>query len=133
MWASVSGMGTAFVLSDLVGARWSGAPFFLHLNVRQSEAFRMIIVVALGSLLVGLWQWRTLRSPSVRAYWWIAASIAGWMSAALLPLLMLSPGHPRSSRELWLNVGGIALGGFVLGVITGGALFWLLRSSKSAA
>ena len=133
MWASVSGMGTAFVLSDLIGARWSGAPFLLHLNVRQSEGFRLIIFVALGSLLVGLWQGRTLQSRSVRARWWIAASIVGWMSAAFLPPLMVSPGHPRSSLALWLNFGGIALGGVVLGVITGGALVWLLRSSKSAA
>lgn len=133
MWASVSGMGTAFVLSDLVGTRWSGAPFLLHLNVRQSEIFRVIIFVALGSLLVGLWQWRTLQSSSVRAHWWIAASIAGWISSALLPILMVSPGHQRSSMKLWLNFGGITLGGVVLGVITGGALVWLLRSSKSAA
>lgn len=121
MWASVGGMGTPFVLSDLVGARWSDAPFLLLLNV------------ALGGLLVGLWQRRTLQSRSVRANWWIAASIAGWMSAASLAVLIGRPGHPRSSLELWLNFGAIALGGVALGVITGGALVWLLRSSKSAA
>lgn len=132
MWASASGMGTAFVLWDLTGARWSGAPFFLHLTVRQSELFRNIILVALGSLLVGLWQRRTLRSRSVRADWWIATSIAGWMSAAGLTALMVSAGHPRSSLQLWLNFGGIALGGVLLGVITGGGLVWLLRPSTSA-
>lgn len=126
MWATVSGMGTAFVLSDLVGVRW---------DIGQSNVFRLIILAALGSLLVGLWQWRTLQPRSLRAHWWIAASVVGWVSAACLPMLMISPGpgSPQSALALWLNVGGLALGGIVLGVITGGALAWLLRSSKPAA
>jgi hypothetical protein len=117
MWASVVGMGTPFVLSDLVGA-WGHAPmgFLLGLNA------------ALGGLLVGSWQRRTLRSRSARANWWVSACIAGWMLAAALPPALISfrPG-PH-----WSNLVGIALGGVVLGVVSGSALVWVLQSSAVA-
>jgi hypothetical protein len=115
MWSSVVGMGTPFVLSDLVGA-WGHAPELL-----------MGPNAAVGGLLVGLWQRRMLRSHSARANWWVPACIAGWMLAAALPpaLIGFRPG-PH-----WSNLVGIALGGVVLGVVTGGALVWVLQSSQS--
>lgn len=116
MWASVVGMGTPFVLSDLVGA-WGHAPipFLVGLNA------------ALGGLLVGLWQRRMLRSHSARANWWVPACSAGWMLAGALPHALIRGGPGPH----WSNLVGIALGGVVLGVVTGGALVWVLRSSQS--
>jgi hypothetical protein len=123
MWASVVGMGAPFVLSDLVGA-WRGD---------AAMVFLVGFSAAPGGLLVGLWQRRLLRCHSARANWWVPASMAGWMLAAALPLALMVHGHPRSSLELWRNLGGFALGGVTLGVVTGGALVWLLGASQSAA
>jgi len=117
MWASVVGMGTPFVLSDLFGAWGHGG----HAGMLSLVG---LVNAALGGLLVGLWQRRTLRSHSARANWWVPACIAGWMLAAVLPPALIGsrPG-PH-----WSNLVGIALGGVVLGVVSGGALVWVLRS-----
>ena len=121
MWASLVGMGTPFVLADVVGVSWSGD--------RSGEILILYLHVALGGLLVGLWQRRILQPHTARAAWWVAACSAGWMFAAAVVTLFVG-GHPQSPVELLRNVGGIALGGVALGVMTGAALVWLLRSRQ---
>lgn len=122
VWASVAGMGTPFLISDLAGVRWDGAaahwPILLH--------------AGLGAALVGLWQRRTLLAHSARAHWWVAACIVGWTLATAMVLLLVYPGHPNTALQAWRNISVLASGGVVLGIATGGALVWILRSSEAA-
>jgi hypothetical protein len=122
MFASLVGMGMPFVLSDVF-------------SIWRSEEMTLLLFlnVALGSLIGGWWQCRILQRRSVKAHWWIVGSIAGWMLSATAPLILTSGGHPESSLALWRNLGAIALGGIVLGVVTGGTLLWMLRSPRWTA
>jgi hypothetical protein len=120
VWASVVGMGTPFLLSDVIGASGSGIRFWMYLQV------------ALGGVIVGCWQRKALQPHTARASWWVPTCIAGWLTGAVVVNLLVGGGHPRSSLEVWRNLGGIALGGVTLGVITGGALTYLLRPGAAA-
>lgn len=115
MWASTVGIGTPFVLSDVFGA-WRDDSWL------RDDSWFLVVMAALGGLLSSLWQRRTLQSRSVKANWWVPACIGGWVLAATLPAALLIP-RPHLS-----NIGAIALGGVALGVVTGGALVWVLRS-----
>ncbi len=126
LWATLVGMGASFVLFDIVDALWKGAPFMIG-----SGYLGLFLCVALGSLIVGIWQRRILESHSTRATWWIAGCIASWILATLTVVLIMVPGRPESSLALWRNFGAIPLGGAVFGVLTGGALVWLLRPLRS--
>lgn len=116
-WATVIGMGVPFIASDFIGAVWSEYSFSLPLTV------------AIGGLLVGLLQRRILCSHSGRANWWVPACFAGWTLAA--GTAALSGGFLDIFPRVWpvaiLNLGVILFGGVVLGIVTGGALVWILR------
>lgn len=115
-WASIIGMGVPFVASDFVSAVWSGYSFSLPL------------VVAIGGLFVGLLQRRVLRSHCDRANWWVPTCVAGWtLAAGTAAVSGLLPSGPSAGWLAIFNVGAILLGGVVLGVVTGGALVWMLR------
>src|SRR5512140_1658748 len=118
MWASAAGMAAPFLISDLVGARWDepGQPL-LYLDT------------AAGALIAGVWQWQILRSRSPRAAWWVLASLAAWVGAAGLIVLVMVPGRPESPIDMWRNVGVMVSGGLVPGIIGGAALAGLLRSA----
>lgn len=120
MWATLVGIGIPFLLSDVFGI-WA----------ERSMVVLILVNVAVGGLIVGIWQRRILQPHSVKPNLWIPACIIGWMLAAAAPLLLLVGGHPKSSLALWRNIGAIALGGVVLGVVTAGALVWLLQPSKT--
>lgn len=112
MWATVIGLGGLFVAEDLVAAAWSG---FDNLHSLQLD-------VAIAGLLVGLLQRRILRSHSDRANWWVPASVAAWVLAAWTASVT-----PAGGQNAFFNLGMILMGGVVLGVVTGGALLWMLR------
>jgi hypothetical protein len=115
-WATVIGMGVPFVASDFVGAVWGEFSFWLPLTV------------VTGGLLVGLLQRRILCSHSDRAHWWVPACVAGWtLAAGTAAVSGVLPSGPSAGWFAILNVGVILLGGVVLGVVTGGALVWMLR------
>jgi len=120
MWATLVGMGIPFLLSDVFGM-WA----------ERSGIVLILVNVAVGSLIVGLWQRRVLQPHSVKAGLWIPTSVIGWMLAAAVPPLLSVGGHPETALAVWRNIGAIALGGVVLGVVTTGALVWLLRPSLS--
>jgi hypothetical protein len=73
------------------------------------------VVVALGGAVTGILQWLVLRRHVSRAGWWVLASTVGCgLGMAVMGAFA---------------VGGfvLAVGGAVLGAVTGGALVWLLR------
>ncbi len=120
MWISTVAMGMPFLLTDVGALSWAG-----------SERSLLFLNVALGASLLGLLEWRILRSRSRRAHWWISACIVGWT----LPAVGISfavGGHPESVRALIFNMGLIACGGAVLGIVTGAMLVWMLQSRPSA-
>jgi hypothetical protein len=120
-WASGAGMGTPFILSDVVG-------------FQTADAYRLILLhAALGGVLVGLWQCRTLREQSARAHWGIAACTGGWTVAVAVVLFLVRPGHPDTALQAWRNILAIAAGGAGLGIATGQAVVSILRPSESAA
>ncbi len=118
-WTSVIGMGLPFVGFDFAGAVWNQFP----------DVVRLLLEVGVGGLLVGLLQWRPLRRHSVRAGWWVPASVAGWTLAAATA----ASGPLLNVRFLgkWffvaLNLATILLGGVVLGLVTGTVLVWIRR------
>jgi hypothetical protein len=108
IWASAVGMGTPFVLLDVLG-------------IWRDKGWFVFVIAVLGGLLSSVWQRRMLQSRSVKANWWVPACILGWGVAAALPPALLLPG-PHVS-----NIGVIASGGIALGVVTGGTLVWALQ------
>ena len=75
------------------------------------------LIVAVGGLITGLLQLRTMRRHSARSGWWILASIVGW-------------GLSWLAMDLGFGV-GLLTGGALLGVVTGGAIVWLLHNPPS--
>ena len=61
MWISTVAMGMPFLLTDVGALSWAG-----------SERSLLFLNVALGASLLGLLEWRILRSRSRRAHWWIS-------------------------------------------------------------
>ena len=112
VWATVIGLGVPFVLEDLLAA--TGNEF--------DSLHSLQIDVAIGGLLVGLLQRRILRPHSDRANWWVPASVAAWALAAWMASANFS-----GAWDAILNLGMILMGGVVLGIVTGGALVWMLR------
>ena len=110
--ASFIGLGVPFVMFDLVTAGLSGSYNLLALALD----------VAIAGLLVGLLQRRILRSHTDRANWWVPACVIGWTLAA-----WTASATPAGGQDALLNLGMILSGGVVLGVVTGGALVWVLR------
>ncbi|MCP4584125.1 MAG: hypothetical protein GY839_21135 [candidate division Zixibacteria bacterium] len=112
MWATVIGLGAPLLVEDLIAVAWSE---FDSLHSLQLD-------IAICGLFVGLLQRYILRSHSNRANWWVPVSIAGWTLAAWTASVTFT-----GEWDAILNLGMILMGGVVLGVVTGGALIWVLR------
>jgi hypothetical protein len=112
VWTTVIGLGGLLLAEDLVAAVWSE---FDNLHSLQLD-------VAISGLLVGLLQRRILRSHFDRANWWVPVCVVGWTLAAWTASVT-----PAGGQNAFLNLGMILSGGVVLGVVTGGALVWMLR------
>jgi hypothetical protein len=77
------------------------------------------LVVALGGAVAGILQWVILREHVSQAAWWVPASTIGWgLSMVMWLAFSFSGVNPLHA---------LVLGGFLHGVVTGGALIWLLR------
>lgn len=115
--ASLVGMGSPFVVNDLLGLANVEIPFFVP------------VCVAAGGLLAGWLQRSLLRPVSGRVGWWLLASAAGWTLAAAPAAIAPSPrGGPWTAL---LSVARILAGGVVLGAVTGGALVWIRRAPQA--
>ncbi len=125
IWASCAGLAVPFVIRDLLQTFVVKGPFY----VGGSEYLNLFLVSACGSLLAGLWQQRLLRSHSTRAIWWILASMASWLLAALFFTMISTPGHPDSELGMIRNIGAIPLAGLIHGLVTGGSLIWILSKN----
>jgi hypothetical protein len=76
-------------------------------------------VVALGGAVTGILQWLVLRGKVSRAGWWVLASTVGWALG-----MTVTRAIPWGVDDVILP---LVVTGAVLGVVTGGALVWLLR------
>jgi len=115
-WASTIGLGVPFVVWDLVSAIWS------------EYSFSLPLVVVICGFLVGFLQRPIIRFHSNRANWWVPASVGSWtLAAGTAAVSGAFPSGPSAGWFALLSVGMILLGGLVLGIVTGGALVWILR------
>lgn len=117
--ASVVGMGTLFVVHDLVRVAGGAFPFSLPLYV------------LVGALLTGIWQRFLLRPLSENANWWVAASLVGWALPA--GAIALADSEAAGTLGAILGLGTIFFGGVLLGLVSGGPLAWLLGESTGSA
>ncbi len=105
VWASTIGMGLPFILWDISSLAGSGLPF------------SMPLCVAIGSLIVGILQWRLLQPLSPKAWWWIPGCFLGWtLTAGLTDLLAIII---------------IFFGGAVMGAISGAVLVRIVEGKQS--
>ena len=93
-------------------------------------------VQAIGGIVLGIMQWLLLRREFSRAGWWVLASIAGWLIGLSLGLaiadaigLMGLAWTPTVGITQHGVVGVVT--GIVSGLMTGGALVWLLRDVQT--
>jgi hypothetical protein len=121
MWATVVAMGMPFVLTDVIAKQFLGNErIFLFLNV------------ALGALLLGLFEWRILRTQSKRAHMCIFMNIVGWMLPTV-GISLMPGGHPESFLAIIFNISVVAFGGVVLGIVSGVILLWMLPLHPSSS
>jgi hypothetical protein len=117
----IVGLALPFLVTDLAPAVGRELPYSLPL------------AVALGGLLIGVWQAFLLR-PHVQAPgWWILANGVGWTLAAGMALLADSWVRGQAIRGVpgaLLYLGLVAGGGLILGLVTGVVLPRLLRPIK---
>jgi hypothetical protein len=83
----------------------------------------LAVGAAAGGAVAGAAQWLVLRRRVPRAGWWVPASAAG-MAACVVLFLGVTRGADAGLAGI---AGGGAAGGAAYGLITGGALVWLLR------
>jgi hypothetical protein len=78
---------------------------------------------AVTGAAIGAAQWLVLRRQVPRAGWWIPVNAAGWIVGVIVSALVLLSG----SQSLSMSILAFAVGGALVGGITGIALAWLLR------
>ena len=124
------------------GIHWvpaSAAGALLGLQIRGSLIASNLVYLILEGALLATVQWLVLRRQVVRAGWWIPTSALGWLIGALVifPGWTLWDGvHDKLNEEMariLFHVIPPALAGLACGVVTGIALFLLLKRSRVAA
>lgn len=107
------GMGIPYVAVVIADEFRSGLPGLI--SGVQAD---MAQIAAVGGLITGLLQLRSVRRQYRKAGLWILASIVGW-------------GLGWLAMDLVSTV-GLYMGGAILGVVTGGAIVWLHKNPPSA-
>lgn len=117
-WSCVIGLSAPFLVTDIAKAIGRDLPYSLY------------VCVALGGLIVGVWQWRLLRGRFNHAGWWVLASTLGWSLAAVAAALAnAQPLRGIAGALLFLAIA--VAGGLILGSVTGVALVWLRREEAA--
>jgi hypothetical protein len=109
-WASTAGMAGPFLVFDI--ARDFG----------WNYTYSLYVSVAFGGLVAGMWQELLLLPHFPRLRYWVTASTLGWSVGGLLAALAdFMPRRPPFLGIVGLVVylGIVAVGGLVLGAITG--------------
>lgn len=122
-WSTTVGLALPFLVFDLAKAAGREWPFSLY------------PCVAVGGLIAGAWQARLLRPHFRGTGSWVAASAVGWSLSAGAAALADAGRVSQSVRGLagaLLFLGIVALGGLVLGIVTGAALRLLVLRGESA-
>lgn len=112
-WSCVGALTAPFLAIDL--ASFAGRPF----------ASPIYPAVVAAGLVAGVWQARLLRQRFDGAWAWVAASVAGWtLAGGAVALADLRPlgGSLRGLPGALAFLGMVALGGLLLGLVTGVAL-----------
>jgi hypothetical protein len=116
-WSCVVGLGLPFLAADVAkAARWD-------------SHYSLYLSVALGGLIVGVWQASLLLPHLQNTGWWIVGSVVGWNLAAGMVAAADALQRSHSIRGLWgalVYLGIIAGGGLILGLITSIPFVWLL-------
>lgn len=116
--ACAVGLAIPFLLTDISKAAGLDLPYFLP------------FAVAIGGLTVGVWQALLLRSRFRGTGLWVAASVLGWMLAGGTSAAADVLSRSQSLRGIWgalAFLGIVAVGGLILGLVTGAALVRLVR------
>lgn len=82
-------------------------------------------IASLGGLVTGALQWLVLRGKVSRSGWWVLASTVGWALSATVTRAI--PWGVDDKDAMF----GMVVAGVVWGMVTGGALVWLLRKHVS--
>jgi len=109
VWGAAAGIGLPFVIAVVIDEMWFS----------EAETFEagFVIVGAVGGALAGLIQQGALRSHTSLAKWWILASPVSWGLAWLANIV--------------LGEAGIAVGGIVLGAVSGAMLIRMVDEKPS--
>ncbi len=87
-----------------------------------------IMTATLALASIGLMQWLVLRREVMRAGWWVLASAAGWLMG-----VVVGEGLGNAMGGPVWSVVAVALGGTIVGTVTGIPLVWLLRHRSNKA
>jgi uncharacterized membrane protein len=117
-----AGLAAPFLVSDLghlLGITWPNS---------------QPVCVAVGGVVAGLWQAVLLRPRFEGAGWWLVGSALGWSLAGVAASLADALPRSHSIRGLagaGLYLGLVAVGGLILGIVTGVVLVRRLRPRSS--
>ena len=121
MWTTIVGMTLSFVIFD-----------FGSSILEMIPKFNLQISIAVGGLLVGILQYRTLSAKSIKgSYWWILICTFGWASAGIIVGLVdyLRDYIPNGPMALILNFPlMVFVSSLILGLVTGTGLIRLLKN-----
>ncbi len=115
-WSSTIGLSLPFLVGDVGKLLGRELPYSLY------------VCVAVGGLIVGVWQAYLLRARFRALHWWVVSSLIGWSGAsAAAALADQFPKQGAISGVLGLLIYLFVLiaGGLVLGLCTGAALIRL--------
>jgi hypothetical protein len=122
-----------WVLSTAVGL---GLPFLvtdLSKFVGWNLPYSLLVLIAIGGLIVGVWQAFILSSRIDQIGVWITASALGWILAAVTSSIADSLPRSHAVRGIpgaLLYLGIVAAGGLILGSVTGACFAWMFRHQR---
>ena len=110
VWATALGLAAPFAIADVANALGRPVPF------------NLAAYVAIGGVVVALWQWLLLRRVATHSTSWLVATPLGWILASAFVLIndlwLRGPIRIPGIVGALLYVGVVLAGGLVLGLCT---------------